>query len=721
MPAKLELVSGNRVQPEPPFALAPNARVVAGRGSDAELVLLDEQASRIHFAVYHDGRDYLVEDLGSANGTYVNDERLAGIAVLHHGDTIRAGLTVLRFSSGLDDTPAQALAETQRRAGTGSSVIEPSPDGGAPIVRVSLSPVEDFPTRPRPGSVLAFRWWKLPLYPVLIPLWFLLFPFTEWRRARWDNAHALHHPDHTVRNFAARHPNEAANKVAAWHQKLWYLAIALGLIVLLNYHPVRFLHVFHVFCSFYLIVIAYKLAAVLLSIIRPGEVKVTREELAALKDDELPVYTILVPLYHETEVASKIIRYIQRLDYPQEKLDVKLLLEADDRATLEVCRRAKLPANYELVVVPDCRPKTKPKACNHGLDRARGQLLVIYDAEDRPEPDQLKKAVVAFRKSNAPRGLLARLFLRRTQTVCLQAKLNYYNVDQNLLTKWFTIEYSTWFDLFLPGIHRLGSPIPLGGTSNHFKTDVLKAIGGWDPFNVAEDCDLGIRLHKLGYRTSILDSTTLEEANSRLWNWVRQRSRWVKGYIQTHLVHMRNPLKAAWRLGPAGILGFLTSVGGLSLMLVLNPIFWLLLLFYAGCWVHDLALQGWSWDATRAFQASFRPGDWPWDRWLDWDGPWVWQMWFNDPRGNPFWNTWSQVFFYITVLLFVANFFFILMHVLACIRRRLYRLIPYAILTPFYWVLISLGAWKGLIQLFHNPFKWEKTLHGLDASAKAKD
>jgi len=718
MPAKLFLVSGARAEPDPPFTLPPSSRVVVGRGSDANFILLDEQASRAHFAIFHDGNEYLLEDLGSANGTYLNNERVHTIIPLQHEDVIRAGHTLLRFSLPTEDTPARHLAEGE--AATGSSVIERPPEGGAPIVRVSLTPVEGGPTGPRPGFFLPCRWWNLPFQLLLIPLRILLFPITEFRRARWDRRFGLAHPDHTVRNFAARHPNEAANRVVAWYQKLWYIALLFAALWLLDYHVLRFLHVLHLFCALYLIVILYKLVAVVLSLLTAGEIKVTPEEIAALKDDELPTYTILVPLYHETEVASKIIRYIRRLDYPQDKLDVKLLLEADDRGTLEVCRQAKLPENYELVVVPDCKPKTKPKACNHGLERAKGEYLVIYDAEDRPEHDQLKKAIVAFRRANTPRGFISRIF-RRSRTVCLQAKLNYYNTDQNLLTKWFTMEYSTWFDLFLPGLHRLGSPIPLGGTSNHFQTDVLKAIGGWDPFNVAEDCDLGIRLHKMGYRTQVLDSTTWEEANSRLWNWVRQRSRWVKGYIQTHLVHMRNPFKAVWRLGFAGTFGFLTSVGGLSLMLILNPIFWTLLLFYGACWVHDLALSGWSWEATRAFQATFQPGEWPWDRWLNWDGPWVWQMWFDDPRGNPFWNTWSQVFFFITVALFLANFLFILMHVWACIRRGHYRLIPHAIFSPFYWVLISLGAWKGFLQLFWNPFKWEKTMHGLDASAKSRE
>jgi len=675
MPAKLFLVSGGQVEPEPPFVIPPSARVVVGRGSDVDLVLLDEEASRHHFAVTHDGTEYLLEDLGSVNGTLLNEEPVASIVPLHHADTVQAGRTVLRFSTSADDSQELILAEAEaRRPGAGSSVIERPADGGAPVVRVSLTPLE--------GKTAA-------------------------------------HPDHTVRNFLSKHPNETANKVFTRFQKLWYAAILIGILVLLNWHPLHFLHVFHVFCTVYLVVIVYKFLAVVLSMIAPGEMRIDPAELAELDEDELPVYTILVPLYHETQVASKIIRYIRRLDYPQEKLDVKLLLEADDHATIDVCSRAHLPENYELVIVPDAKPKTKPKACNHGLERARGEYLVIYDAEDRPDRDQLKKAIAGFRRANAPKGFLARLFLRRSQTVCLQAKLNYYNPDQNLLTKWFTIEYSTWFDLFLPGLHRLGSPIPLGGTSNHFKTAVLQDIGGWDPFNVAEDCDLGIRLHKMGYKTRVLDSTTWEEANSRPWNWVRQRSRWVKGYIQTHLVHMRNPVRAFWRLGFAGMLGFLTSVGGLSLMLILNPIFWLILLFYGACWVHDLALNDWAWASTRAFQAGYEPGMWPWSRWLDTQGPWVWKMWFNNPRGDPFWNTWSQVFFVITAALFFGNFLFVLMHVWACIRRRLFRLIPHALISPLYWCLISVGAWKGFLQLFWNPFKWEKTHHGLDSTSES--
>ncbi|MFP4055610.1 MAG: glycosyltransferase [Candidatus Brocadiia bacterium] len=706
-------MSGGQVDPEPPFVVPAKGRVVVGRGSGADLVLFDREVSREHFCVRHDGLEYFLDDLNSVNGTLVNGQPVEHSVNLKEGDTIQAGSISLRFTTREPEPEEQAEAPARPDQ-------EEAEAGEAQVVHVPLRPVEGAAPGPPPRPVLAFRWWKLPLYPLLIPLALLLLPVQAVRTARWYRAAAAAHPDHTVRAFLQKHPKDTANKVFTWYQKVWYTAILLGLFVLFNYHALHFLHVFHALCTLYLIVILYKLVAVFLSVVHPGEIAVSPQEVAALGDEDLPVYTILVPLYREREVADKVIRHLGALDYPQEKLDVKLLLEPDDEETLEVCRRTRLPANYEIIVVPESVPKTKPKACNHGLERARGDYLVIYDAEDRPEPDQLKKAILAFRKANAPRTGLARL-VRRTDTVCLQAKLNYFNPRQNLLTRWFTIEYSTWFDLFLPGLHHLGSPIPLGGTSNHFKTEVLQHIGGWDPYNVTEDCDLGIRLHKMGYSTRILDSTTWEEANSRVWNWVRQRSRWVKGYIQTHLVHMRNPFKTFWKLGPAGLFGFLSSVGGLSLMLLLNPIFWVIVLFYFACWAHDLSLVNWSWEAARELQRGYDPLQmrWPWERWLTWEGPWVWRMWFDDPEGNPFWNRWSQVFFVMTAVLFFANFLFVLMHLWACLRRRLYGLIPHALLTPFYWVLISLGAWKGLLQLFFKPFKWEKTHHGLDAGGGA--
>src|SRR4051794_11940769 len=228
---------------------------------------------------------------------------------------------------------------------------------------------------------------------------------------------------------------------------------------------------------------------------------ISDEEVAALDDRDLPVYTILVPVYKEASVVAKLIENLGAIDYPASKLEILLLLEEDDEATLEAARGAHPPETVTFLVVPDSQPRTKPRACNVGLFFAKGQYLVIYDAEDRPDPDQLKKAYIAFQKG-------------ADDLVCVQAALNYFNRKQNLLTRMFTLEYSYWFDYMLHGLARLGLPIPLGGTSNHFRTDYLRDLGGWDPYNVTEDADLGIRAAARGYKVGVINSTTYEEANS---------------------------------------------------------------------------------------------------------------------------------------------------------------------------------------------------------------
>ena len=222
---------------------------------------------------------------------------------------------------------------------------------------------------------------------------------------------------------------------------------------------------------------------------------------------------------------------LKKMDYPQNKLDVVLLLEEDDTETLEAAKTHAPPINWRFLRIPNSIPKTKPKACNYGLFFARGKYLTIYDAEDIPEPDQLKKAVIAFKKAG-------------NDFICFQAALNYFNRDENFLTKMFTLEYSYWFDYLLPGLYNLKLPIPLGGTSNHFDVEKLREIGAWDPFNTTEDADLGVRAFGRGYKVGVINSTTYEEANARVKNWIRQRSRWIKGYKQTFLVQARNPIKS---------------------------------------------------------------------------------------------------------------------------------------------------------------------------------
>ena len=276
---------------------------------------------------------------------------------------------------------------------------------------------------------------------------------------------------------------------------------------------------------------------------------------------ELPLYSIIVPLYREANVVPSLIAALGALDYPKDRLEILLVAEADDCETLAALNDEALDSRFAIVAVPPCLPRTKPKAANYALHFVSGEFTVIYDAEDRPDPDQLLKAVAAFRA--APKSV-----------ACLQARLNFYNAQENFLTRMFALDYALWFDFLLPGLGRLQIPMPLGGTSNHFRSEALRAISGWDPYNVTEDADLGIRLARLGLRVATLDSTTYEEATVDFGNWLRQRSRWMKGYMQTWLVHMRSPARLLRHAGPAGFVGFQLFVGGTFMTALLNPLLW---------------------------------------------------------------------------------------------------------------------------------------------------
>jgi cellulose synthase/poly-beta-1,6-N-acetylglucosamine synthase-like glycosyltransferase len=477
-----------------------------------------------------------------------------------------------------------------------------------------------------------------------------------------DGLERLYHErylQHSAEDLLARFPGDSAYQVLSRGQR-WFLSLfAVALVAGLVLWTVPVLIVLLALSTaFYLAFSGYKFYLIYRALSHTLEVPVTAEAVAALRDRDLPVYTLLIPLYRESAVLPLLVRGLSRLDYPKEKLDVKLLLEEDDVETIAAARAASLPPYFDITIVPDGRPKGKPKACNYGLLHARGDFVVIFDAEDIPEPDQLKKVLVAFAIS-AP------------EVVCIQTKLNYYNRNQNVLTKWFTTEYSTWFDLFLPGLDASGAPIRLGGTSNHFKTEALRAAGAWDPFNVTEDADLGLRIFKLGGRTAVVDSTTFEEANSVLDNWIRQRSRWVKGYIQTYLVHMRHPLLLLRQLGFGGFMSFQLVIGGTFFGFLLNPVLWALTAV---------------WFATH------------------WS---VIQQVFPGP-----------VYYMGAVSLYAGNFAFAYMNVAGCLRRRYYSLVKWALLSPVYWVLMSIAAWKGFLQLFYRPFYWEKTIHGLTDVSK---
>jgi glycosyltransferase XagB len=380
---------------------------------------------------------------------------------------------------------------------------------------------------------------------------------------------------------------------------------------------------------------------------------ISLSEIQQLHDVELPVYTVLVPMYREPTVLPILAAALRNLDYPRSKLDIKLVLEEDDQETIEAAKALALDSTFEIVRVPASQPKTKPKACNYALRFARGQYLTIYDAEDQPQPDQLKKALAGFRKFG-PRA------------ACLQARLNFFNAGENWLTRMFALEYSLWFDMFLPALDRLRVPIPLGGTSNHFDIVKLREVGGWDPFNVTEDADLGLRFASCGYHVGVIDSVTYEEANSQAGNWIRQRSRWIKGYMQTWLVNMRHPVALCRRVGWKGFLTLQLFIGGGVISALSYP-------FLALAFLYWLITRG---EALRPF---FPPA----------------------------------VLLVSVLNLIMGNSCLVYLSMLAVAKRRHFDLLPHALTVPAYWLLLSVAAYKGLWQLIHNPFFWEKTTHGI--------
>jgi cellulose synthase/poly-beta-1,6-N-acetylglucosamine synthase-like glycosyltransferase len=386
---------------------------------------------------------------------------------------------------------------------------------------------------------------------------------------------------------------------------------------------------------------------------------VTAADVAALDPAGLPDYTVLVPVYREANVVADLVGNLAALDYPHEKLQILLLLEEDDADTIAAAKAARPPATITLRIVPSGTPQTKPKACNVGLFFARGEFLVIYDAEDRPDPDQLKKAVIAFRRGGE-------------SLVCVQAALNYWNAEDNVLTRMFTLEYSYWFDYMLPGLDHLGLPIPLGGTSNHFRTSDLRELGGWDPFNVTEDADLGIRSAALGRSVGVIRSTTFEEANSAYGNFVRQRSRWIKGYLQTALVHLRHPVRLMRTIGVRQTAAFALLIGGTPLSFLFTPPLYALLV--------------WSLVSSPEAITDYMPG----------------------------WVLWASL-----VNLLVGNLLMVYVAMMGAFRRRRYNLALWSLLNPLYWLLHSLAAYKALWQLIRRPHYWEKTVHGLSTPTSA--
>ena len=374
-------------------------------------------------------------------------------------------------------------------------------------------------------------------------------------------------------------------------------------------------------------------------------------------DHELPIYTIMCPLYREANVVGNLVAAIRALDYPPEKLDVKLVLEADDHETRRALAQLELGPPFTIINAPSFGPRTKPKALNVALPFARGSFTVVYDAEDVPEPDQLRLAFAAFTAADE-------------RLACVQASLTIDNPTDSWLARMFTASYAGQFDALLPGLAALRLPFPLGGSSNHFRTAVLRQAGGWDPYNVTEDADLGIRLHRLGYRCAALSSATYEEAPARFRPWLKQRTRWYKGWMQTWLVHMRHPVRLVRELTVAGALAFQLFLACNVLAALVHPIF-MAGLCYSLLAKTPLRAVG-AIDSAPVFAATLLCG-------------------------------------YIST---------IALDVIGLKRRRLLAHAWVLVLTPLYWFLLSLAAWRALFQLLYDPQWWEKTEHGLARTSR---
>ncbi|MGP9813602.1 glycosyltransferase [Rhodopseudomonas sp. NSM] len=374
-------------------------------------------------------------------------------------------------------------------------------------------------------------------------------------------------------------------------------------------------------------------------------------------DHELPIYTAIAALYREASSVASLVEAIEALDYPPEKLDIILVVELDDLATRAAIARLGSRPHLRMLIAPAVGPRTKPKALNYALPFVRGGMVTVFDAEDRPQPGQLRAAIDAFARGGPKIG-------------CVQAGLCVDNITHSWLSRLFLAEYAGQFEAVLPGLTRLGLPLPLGGSSNHFRTGVLRAVGGWDAYNVTEDADLGFRLARFGYTAISFDSRTFEEAPIGLAAWLGQRTRWMKGWMQTWCVHMRRP-RLFWRdAGWRGLLALNLIVGGGVLSALIHPLMLL-----------DLAATGWS-------LASGGPAD-------------------GLSAG-------------LHGLTIAAGY--IGSAVVAAIGlKRIGRLreCPWLLLMPLYWICLSVAAWRALGELVWKPHHWQKTEHGVAARAPA--
>ncbi|MGV6848377.1 MAG: glycosyltransferase family 2 protein [Marinibacterium sp.] len=366
-----------------------------------------------------------------------------------------------------------------------------------------------------------------------------------------------------------------------------------------------------------------------------------------------PKFSVLVPLYREADIADHLIRRLADLSYPKARLQILLVLEEHDRITRQTLNRIALPPWIRVVTVPASGGlTTKPRAMNFALDFCDGDIIGVWDAEDAPAPNQLE--VIADRFARAPANV-----------ACLQGVLDFYNPRSNWLARCFTIEYASWFRVVLPGIARLGLVVPLGGTTMFVRRSALERVGAWDAHNVTEDADLGVRLARFGLVTDLIPTVTGEEANCRLWPWIKQRSRWLKGFMVTYLVHMRHPGRLLRDLGLARFLGVQAFFLGTVSQFLLAPVLW-------SFW---LILFGLPHPVETALPAGWAPG--------------------------------------LVAVLLASGAINLAAGMIAVAGRDHRHLLAFVPTMVFYFPIGAIAAYKALWELATNPYFWDKTQHGV--------
>ncbi|MBV9667194.1 MAG: glycosyltransferase [Nitrososphaeraceae archaeon] len=427
---------------------------------------------------------------------------------------------------------------------------------------------------------------------------------------------------------------------------------------------------------------------------------VSNDEKELVPDFKLPIISILLPVYREEITLPYLIESIANSDYPKDKLDIRILVEHDDHPTIKtimslpykagqtddsgikynlfglpktirVWRGIDIQIDYIYLNPPGAR--TKPNSLNKGLSNARGSIVTIYDAEDRPEPDQLRKVAVYM--------------LKHPEVACAQARLSFYNSDQSLLTKLFSIEYIEHFLILLPALYSLKKVVLLGGTSNFIRIEVIRNLKGWKTDNVTEDADLGVRLARLGYNVVPINSTTWEEATPKLYPWIRQRTRWNKGFLYTWSKHFKNPMRLIHDIGFSSTL-FLFYYLIAPLTYFISIIGWILFIAY---WINFVGiistepLAGWIQDAYTA----------------------------------------NSLVFYASILSFIFGIVYDPFVAAEALFKQgdSYSLkkVKYVFLMPFYLYLQILPSILAIIELFIKPKHWRKTYHGFSVKTNEEE